>query len=201
MQITGDINELIQLTRGIALAEPTLKKATVSAINKSIVSTRAFSVREVAKEYKITQKEVRDELKISRASINRMEARIVGSGSPGIALYKFSPTPNRIPSTVRLKSGGYSPKKGIKVMVHRGQRKVAKGAFIARMASGHVGVFKRSKEGKLPIDELFGPSPLRILDRPVYHDKIDKFAAETMDKNMAHEAEFYLKKAGILPNV
>lgn len=201
MQITGDINELIKLTKGISLAEPTLKKATVSAVNKTIVSTRAYGVREMAKEYKVTQKQVRDELKISRASLNRLEARIVGAGSPGIPLYNFSPTPNRTPSTKRLKAGGYSPKSGIKVMIHRGIRKVVKGAFIARMQSGHVGVFKRSKDGQLPIDELFGPSPLRILDRPVYHDKIDKFAAETMDKNMAHEAEYYLKRAGILPNV
>lgn len=200
IQINGNIDELCTLTKGITLAEPTLKKATVSATNKSIVSIRTFGVREVAREYKLTQKTVRSELIIVRAHIRRIEAKIIGDGSPGIPLYKFSPTPKRSPSTRRLKSGGYSPKKGIKVMIHRGQRKTVKDAFIARMDSGHVGVFKRRINTKR-IDELFGPSPIRILDSNFYKNKIDDFAEVTMNKNMAHEAEFYLKRAGILPSV
>lgn len=222
MQITGNIKELQELTKGIALAEPTLKKATVSAINKSISSVRVFAAREISKEYKVTQTAVKKDLGIFKANVRTLYASLKGEGRPGVPLYNFSPTPRRVPSTIQKKgiwetkytwwgkklkgkqmvpgSNKYSPKRGIKVMVHRGSRKMVRTAFIARMSSGHAGVFSRRK-GTKKIDELFGPSPLRILDSNFYKDKIDDYAAETMDKNMAHEADFYLKRAGILPNV
>ncbi|SDP69696.1 phage tail protein [Desulforhopalus singaporensis] len=206
----GDIDELRRLTKGIAAAEPALEKATVSALNKSIVSTRAYGVKLVARDYAVTQKAVRKELKIYRANLHRKQASIVGSGSPGIPLYQFRPTPRRVPSTKRLKSGGYSPKEGIKVMIRRGSRKVVKGAFIAETESGHIGVFKRRERGlgnwwnafrKNRIEKMFGPSPLRILDSEHYYEKLDNYTEEIMDKNMAHEADYFLKKAGVIFNV
>lgn len=222
MEITGDIKQLLELTKGISLAEQTLKEATVSAINKSIVSVRVFAAKEISREYKVTQTAVKKELGIFKANVRIMSASLKGEGKPGIPLYSFSPTPRRVPSTIQKKgvwedkytkfgkkmkrqqmipgSNKYSPKLGIKVMVHRGSRKMVRTAFIAKMSSGHVGIFSRRK-GSKSIDELFGPSPLRILDSPFYQDKINNYAAETMDKNMAHEAEFYLKRAGILPDV
>ncbi len=206
IEFYGDPGEIERLTKGISLSEKQLKKATVSALNKTITSVRTFIVREVNKEYNVAQKDIRKELKLSKANYSRMEARVMGEGSPGIKLYKFSPTPKAAPSTRRLKSGAYSPKGGIKVMIHRGSRKIVKGAFIARMSSGHVGVFRRKESGIGDwwnafsgggIEELYGPSPLRIIDTDYYVDRMDDFTQETMDKNMAHEAEFYMKQAGV----
>lgn len=199
MKISGDYEQLAKMVKGLSLAEPTLKKAVVSATNKTIVSTRAYAVKEVIKEYKISAKDVRSELVISRASYRKPVAKIIGSGSPGAALYKFAPTPKRTPSTKRTKIGGYTPKSGIKVMIHKGSRKTVHGAFIAKMRSGNVGVFKRRKNSK-QIDELFGPSPLRIIDTELFKNKIDTFAGVTMDKNMLREATYYLTRAGVLPN-
>lgn len=42
-------------------------------------------------------------------------------------------------------------KRGVSVMVNKGQRRVIKGAFIAKMKSGHVGVFMREGRSSLPI--------------------------------------------------
>ncbi len=42
-------------------------------------------------------------------------------------------------------------KKGVSVLVNKGQRKLIKGAFIAKMKSGHVGVFVREGKARLPI--------------------------------------------------
>ncbi len=211
MEIRGDINALIEATKGLKIAEPALKKGAVSATNKSIVTVRSRATRLVAKEYRVTQKDVRKELNIYKANYSRIVARMYGSGKPGIGLFKFAPTPKRIPSTVRSGTGRFLPKDGIKVMIHRGKRKQVKGAFIARMSSGHVGVFRRRKDGsanfwnaakrRFFIDELFGPSPLRILDSTFYKDKIDEIAEEVMDKNMAHETEYFLKKYKVIPNV
>lgn len=206
-QIKGDYKELAELTRGISAAEPALKKATVSALNKTIVSTRAFAIKLITRDYRVKAASVRRELTIIRAHLKYMVARIIGEGSPGIPLYQFAPTPKRVPSTRRLKSGGYTPKGGVKVMVTRGHRKMVRGAFIARMPSGHVGLFRRAEDGRWGrssgrqvIEELYGPSPLRLLDQDRYQRPVDDFTGAELDKNMLREATFYLKKFKVIPN-
>ncbi len=229
-EIYGDFKELRELTRGIPLAEKTLKRATVSALNKTATSGRAWLVKEVAKEYAIKQKDVRAAITISKANYTRLEAQLHGSGKPGIPLVRFSPTPRRVPSTIHkpgrheevtgkrgkpLKrkrtvpgTDRYLPGVGIKVMVHRGRRKTVRTAFVAKMGSGHVGVFSRAADGRwglrsrrTVIEELFGPSPFRILEGDEFHIPFDDFIGETLDKNMAHEADFYLRREGVLPRV
>jgi hypothetical protein len=229
-EITGDLEELRELTRGIPLAEKTLKRAVVSALNKTATSGRAWLTKAVAKEYNLKQKDVRAAITISKANYTRMRAELSGTGSPGIPLVKFSPTPRRVPSTIhkegrkvvamgkrgkplkRLRtvpgSDRYLPGAGIKVMVRRGRRKLVRGAFVAKMDSGHVGVFRRAGDGRwglrgrrTVIEELYGPSPFRILEGDEFHIPFDDFIGETMDKNMAHEADFYLRREGVLPRV
>ncbi len=229
-EIYGDFDELVELTRGISVAPRALRKATARALNRTAVSCRAELARMITKEYRLTQKAVKKELWISRARENRLEAAIRGEGSPGIPLKEFAPTPKRVPSTIHrpgtwhirrtwwgkvLKtkymspgSDSYTPKVGIKVMVHRGKRKVVRGAFLARMPSGHIGVFRRAGDNRWGvrsrrqvIEELYGPSPLRIIESDAYQIALDDYAGEVLDRNMNREAAYYLKKAGVLPDV
>lgn len=44
---------------------------------------------------------------------------------------------------------------GVSVAINAGKRKIIKGAFIARMRSGHVGVWLRDGSKRLPIHELY----------------------------------------------
>lgn len=57
-------------------------------------------------------------------------------------------------------------RKGVKVAINQGQSKIIKGAFIAQMNSGHIGVFRRRGKDRLPIDETF---TTRISD--VFYDR------------------------------
>jgi hypothetical protein len=185
---------------GVQVTEKVLQQASVSALNKSVVSVRAALVDAIFTEYNLKKKDIRAELNVRRADAKSLEAEIYGSGSPGVPLYGFSPTPKRSPSTRRLKSGAYSPKTGISVAVKRGSRKKIAGAFIATMKSGHVGVFwrKGKKTGRTPVEELYGPSPIKLASQDKYQTMLDKLATELMDKNFAHEAEYYMQKAGLL---
>lgn len=211
LDFTGDLDGLHKLTKDIGLSEKVLKKAEVTAINKSLTSLRAVAVKAVSRDYKVTQKAVRKELEIRRANYSRRNGRIIGAGSPGIPLSQFAPTPKRVPSTVQKNgrwnistremvpgSNKYLPKGGVKVMVRRKSRKMIRTAFVAKMFSGHVGVFQRTDKKGLPIKELFGPSPIRLLDNKKYAAELQKVSGELMDKNMAHEIDFQLKKAGVL---
>ena len=46
-------------------------------------------------------------------------------------------------------------KTGVIVQVNQGQRKLVRGAFVATMRSGHVGIFRRVNKARLPIKEAF----------------------------------------------
>lgn len=54
-------------------------------------------------------------------------------------------------------------RKGVSVEVNVGKRTLLEGAFVARMKSGHKGIFKRRGEKRLPIEERFGSRPVDAL--------------------------------------
>jgi hypothetical protein len=46
-------------------------------------------------------------------------------------------------------------RRGVTVSVNNGARKLVRSAFVATLASGHVGIFRRRGKDRLPIDEAF----------------------------------------------
>lgn len=72
-----------------------------------------------------------------------------------------------------------------------------KSAFIAKMASGHVGVFTRVGKPRLKIRELFGPNPVaEVFQAPsTYEDILARVIAERLAPQVLHEMEFLLRKA------
>ena len=99
----------------------------VSALNKAAASTRAEAVRRLRKRYPgFKAGEIRSAMVIIRATFRNPVARIriKGARTPLIA---FSARQTKAGVAVRIKT-----------------RKIIRGAFIARMPSGHTGVFWRS---------------------------------------------------------
>lgn len=187
-----------------------LAKATASAGNKTLTSTRAHMVTLIRAKYAIKAGDVRKELEIRRMTVAKLEGMIRGESSPGVPLFKFVRF-RRVPSTMRTKAGGYTPKIGIPVVVRKDRgKRVVRGAFVAKMQSGHIGAFVRgsrykagrktskSNLGSREITELFGPTPVKLLGAEVNLAAIEQQAQVTMDKNLQHEAEFYLRRAGLV---
>ena len=54
-------------------------------------------------------------------------------------------------------------RQGVSVEVNRGKRTLVKGAFVATMANGHEGIFRRRGTTRLPIEELLGSRPVDAL--------------------------------------
>lgn len=75
----------------------------------------------------------------SKSSISDLEWRMDVSGQL-VPVVEFPHRQNR---------------KGVVVSINVGQRKLIRSAFVARMKSGHVGVFRRRGDERLPIDEAF----------------------------------------------
>ncbi len=202
---TGDIKNLLKTLKVLPNG---LEKATARAINRTLTSTRAHMVKLVREDYAVKAGAVRSSLAIQKATWGNLTGRIHGAGPPGIPLLEFVRGSKKAPSTRRLKSGGYRPLVGVPVIVRKDKGKMpAKGVFIARMKSGHVGAFKRTVQssgarrltslGNRYIKEAYGPSPLKILSSARYDGQIEDFAEETMRKNLQHEAEYVLKQMGL----
>lgn len=52
---------------------------------------------------------------------------------------------------------------GVSVEVNTGKRTLVRGAFVATMANGHRGIFRRRGSARLPIEELLGSRPVDAL--------------------------------------
>jgi hypothetical protein len=66
-------------------------------------------------------------------------------------------------------------------------------AFIARMRSGHTGVFRRTGDTRLPIVELFGPSITRVFSK---HRPAGLAAGQaSLRKNLQHELGWAIDQA------
>lgn len=54
-------------------------------------------------------------------------------------------------------------RKGVSVEVNRGKRTLVRSAFLAKMRSGHQGIYQREGMARLPINERFGSRPTDAL--------------------------------------
>jgi hypothetical protein len=215
IRIEGDWEtELREFAADLALVPNGLETAVARAINKTLQGARTDAVNMIRRDFRMKASDIRKLIKIERAYPTRsafwgdnLWGRLYGSGPPGLPLIRFRIGSTRVPSTRRLKSGAYRPVGGISVRVRKDRgRQVVKGAFAAIMPSGHVGVFRRVPGSQMyksgagtgeQIEELFGPSPVKLLTEDRYDDEIGDRIDERMEKNLKHEAENVLRQAGV----
>ena len=80
------------------------------------------------------------------------------------------------------------------VEIYKGKKqRVSDGAFVQKMPSGHIGVFKRQSEKRLPIKELIGPSVAGLfMANENIHDTVWNTVFETFEKRVLPELNFAL---------
>lgn len=121
--------------------------AAVRALNRAIDRTRTEAIRKLRETYNVKAGFLRNEaFFVRRATRNNLAAILRATGD-------------------RLRLIGFDAKQnkaGVSVAVKKGARKTITHAFIARMPSGHLGVFARNAD-KTPIrHRLYGKrGPLR----------------------------------------
>ena len=115
--------------------------AQVSAINKTLTSVQSNVRRSVAKSFGVRAKDIRFRITLPRkykASRNKLRGNVAGFFQPLKASKFGTPRQTKTGATVRGSGGG---------------RRKFPGAFVARMPSGHTGVYKRRGQKRLPIVE------------------------------------------------
>lgn len=85
---------------------------------------------------------------------------------------------------------------GVSVGVNRGARSVLRGAFIARMPSGHIGIFRRDGRKRLPISEFFGSRPADAMLKDGETEAVAKRGQESLEKAFKRLLPLEMKKGG-----
>lgn len=80
-------------------------------------------------------------------------------------------------------TGARQTRLGVTVGINKGTRALIKGAFIATMKSGHVGVFLRTGPGRFPIKELFTTRVADVFNDNGMTDEAFTRAQETFSKS------------------
>ena len=154
------------------------ERASVRALNRAGKSGKSLLTRKIAKNMGLTVGDISRAISVRRATPT-LFCVILRASLKRIPLFKF---------------GAKATKRGVSYRAGSKRTKLA-GAFIARMPTGHTGVFKRRLAvGRLPITELLGPSIGHVFLK--YSDEAIARAQEQFPKDLAHELRFAFTEGG-----
>ncbi len=156
------------------------EKAFFNVINRALDTVRVETGRQIREVYAIAQKDLRAEsnIRMKKASAGDLVGEIAFSGGT-IPLYRFNVTPKQPTPTQRTKVKAAALKSSSQTEFED--------AFIARMKSGHIGMFERETRKHFPIQEFPGPSIKAMVENAAVIGEVEKAANETIEKRINHE--------------
>lgn len=179
------------------------------AVNKTLRGARTDASKMIRQELHLKARDVRRKLTTKPAPYGRNTGYKsatgilnIGARPVPLARYPFRPT-----SPPSQKGVSVSNRKPTTVHVlKRGARKKVQSGFVAKMKSGHVGVFMRDGEkrkmqsgrfaGKKrqPIRELYGPGPGVHFRRNIMQRRLGRKVMPRLYKNLNHELNYYIRQ-------
>jgi len=192
----------------------TVTRAANSTLKKVAAAGKTVASEEIRNRYNIKKSDLDPRLEVSPPRANNLTAEITISGK-GTSLSYFSAKQtvrNRV--ITRGKTDGKASLKtstrkrsaefqGVTVEVEKGKRTQLKGAFLARMISGHVGVMRRvtgkwmkKNERKQAIEEKQVISIASMVQNGQVEPKVIKRIEQAWETTFPHELEFQVRKGG-----
>lgn len=151
-------------------------------LNRTIAQVKTEASRNIRQEVRLKAKDVNRGLVIVRANSQKgalvtMQASIQVNTNP-VPLFQY---------------GAKQTKQGVTVNV-KGIRKLVKHAFIAKMKSGHEGVFLQRGKARLPIDELYSTRLSDVFYNSGFILKPQQFALIKFTINLQQDISFFSGK-------
>lgn len=174
--------EMDQFTKDLEALGRTGKVAVSRALNRAATAGRTAMVRAVKAETGLGSRFLSKEVRIEKSTANAPRATVTAQGRrvPLIAFKAKGPEPSR------------GRGRGVTTSLPGAKGRLPH-AFIARMPSGHRGVFQRKGKRRLPIEEQFGPSAPELFEK--HFPAFARAAGESFDKNLRSEISFAQSKA------
>lgn len=197
IKMSIDAKGVERVNKLLAGIEGGAQKALFNAIGRAQSKVRTETTKAISSAYAITQQNIRAATNIKSRTYthdNGVVGEITYAGTK-IPLYRFDVNP-KIPTLDRqrkikvLLTGGWAtlhPSIPVAATIKRGgSRTTSTSAFIARMKSGHIGVFERMGEsGK--IRERMGLATAQMAENSMVLEDVERQAQETITKRLEHE--------------
>jgi hypothetical protein len=179
-----DISQWQRLSRG-ALSPAEFNRALARATNDALNAARTESLRRITTKYTIKRKDLAGYMRMRKATGQNPAAEITFAGPP-IPLTNFKVRPGAVQSQNKTP---VSRRKKLMVEILKGHGFTVEGSFLAQMQSGHLGVFRRAGEKRLPIKEAVGPSVAHMVGSDDIIPRVQERAYQVLDQRIAHHID------------
>ncbi|MBW1712587.1 MAG: phage tail protein [Deltaproteobacteria bacterium] len=188
IDIKSDLKRLAKMGRSMGKQAP---KIMAAALNDTAKKTRTEVRKAVRTRYNVKAGRLNKALSTVKAKPQSLEAKVVAR-SQVIGLIHFGARPSR-PAA----EGARRPKKGVSFTVTRqAGRSMIPGSFVARMKSGHLGVYVRKGRARLPIQEKFGPAVPSMVGHEDVISQVAPRIDAILEANVRRRLNLALVKAG-----
>lgn len=162
------------------------EKAIARALNRAAESAKTALSKGVRERYTIAPSEISKSIKILKASPQNLKATMI-SNSARMSITKFKTSPKSPPSQ---KGIPVNSRKKISTEIISGNSKTWKHAFLARMKSGHLGLWSRAGRGLSEIKTASLPQMLGF--NPILSEGLE-IAQMNLDKELDRQIALILK--------
>lgn len=164
-------------------------KASARALNKTAKHVRTQMAKDARERYKVKSADIKKSMgPLQSASAKKLKAIFSAKGKR-LALTYFM-TASNIAKSLEQAGKKIRRRTPVTFQITKGQKQRIPHSFVAKMKSGHMGVFKRTNTTALPIQEKTGPATSQMLSGAFTRMK---GVYEFMSKTVAHEVEWLLK--------
>lgn len=192
--------EKLETARELLRGAPHLVgKAAQRALSRAGTAGRTAVVREMKGRYTVDAGRVRKSMRVFAAKGGAPEVRIESRGRL-MPLIHFWTAPRDVPQTRGIPVSGRTP---TRVQAKRTGWKPLRTGFLARMGSGHLGVFFRTGEkvrsGRgvfWPMRQAMGPSIPEMMGSAEVVRVVERRISEAMDRTFSHEIQRALGAGG-----
>lgn len=195
IELEIDPAKLLEVEKLLADVPRGAPKAISTAINKTLRRVRTMEAREIREELNLKYSDVLARFRIEHSTVAKLAGSVTASRK----------------AVPMIKYGAKQTAAGVRVIVRRSRGvETIKSAFIATMASGHTGVFRRAPDAKhrrvikngksrstaLPIKEVYGPTVVGVLaNKPGMLKSIADQANAMFVKAIDSQTQWLLAKA------
>lgn len=173
---------------GAKKLENIIKSASVSSINKSLISTRVKAIEVIGAATGLKRAGLVKLFRMYKAEREKLKGSLYIEKFGRVPLGAFA-AKKVVVQSARGKRIGVS-------ITMNGLTQIVPGGFLATMKSGKRAIFARDGKDRLPIHKLFSDQLHTLTSIDALSESLNSFAQETFLKNYNHEFEYYSKKLG-----
>lgn len=189
-----------------------VEKAVKSAMPRAVSALRSKTSEKIREKYAISAANIRTQqnTKVSYTYQNGVTAAVTFGGQK-IPLYRYDGAAPKQPTVdinklvnARIRGNWVSVHPGVAASGHQlldTAPTTFNNAFVARMKSGHVGIFERTggvtADGSDEIKELMGSSVPQMLGSKEIEERLAEVAKEKFEERMEHEINRLLAGIGV----